>query len=112
MNVLISSLSQVIKLFSSKRRLVEAAGAAEEEEVGAEAAGERKMVRRRGLAETKMGSGLQRKRQTCLALFATRKAIWPENAPTESRSSNRKRPVCRNLKPEVLCVFLIQIETK
>lgn len=86
MNMLIPSLTQVTKLFSSKQKWVEAAGAAEEEEVGAEAAGERKMVRRRGLAETKMGSGLQRKRQTCLALFATRKAIWPENAPIESRS--------------------------
>ena len=48
MNMLIPSLTQVTKLFSSKQKWVEAAEAAEEEEVGAEAAGERKMVRRRG----------------------------------------------------------------
>ena len=55
MNVLISSLSQVIKLFSSKRRLLEAAGAAEEEEAEAEVARERQMVRRGGWEETRMG---------------------------------------------------------
>ena len=56
MNVLISSLSQVIKLCTSKRRLLEAVEAAEEEEAGAEVARERQMVRRGMMEETRMGS--------------------------------------------------------
>ena len=64
MNVLISSLSQVIKLFSSKRRLLEAAGAAEEEEAEAEVARERQMVRRGGVEEIRMGPSPPRRGQT------------------------------------------------
>ena len=64
MNVLISSLTQVIMLFSSKPGLLEAAGAAEEAEAGAEVARERQMVRREGVEETRMGPSPPRRRRT------------------------------------------------
>ena len=64
MNALISFSTQVIRLFSSKPGLLEAAGAAEEAEAGVEVAQERQMVRRGGVEEIRMGPSPPRRGQT------------------------------------------------